>query len=82
MHGNGRRLSPQEIAERFGAQRREHDAQQKRRLDYKARRQTQEEAARFLANQDSPTISTGFDALRDLRGMRDPKGKFMGVKGS
>lgn len=78
-----RRLTPQEIAERFGAQRREHDAAEKRRTTSREKSQRRFEAALFLAEQSTPEISGSMaDGLRNLGRLRGPQGRFIGVKHS
>lgn len=83
MHGNGRRLSPQEIAERFGAQKREHEAGEKRRRDYRNRKLSLASAREYLKTQGNETVSGSMsEGLKALSGMRCPQGRFIGVKSS
>jgi len=80
---NGRRLTAQEIAERFGAMKREHEKGLERSAHNRRRREQRNEARDFLSSQESVSVGSNVgDSIRDadLGSMRDAKtGRFMGV---
>lgn len=78
---HAKRLTPQQIAERFGALKREHDAKEKRRKLARERSAFRQDAAVFLESQDTPVISSGLgEGLKSLGRLRGPSGRFIGVK--
>lgn len=84
MHGNGRRLTPQEIAERFGRMKRDHEKRLTRSRRAQERRQQRESTEEYLGSQAAVSVGTSIgDTLRQeyRRGMRlrNAKGHFVGL---
>ena len=81
---NGRRLSPQEIAERFGSMKRDHERRVERSKRHRAHKAQERDTREYLESQVTPTVGPSIgDTLRDKYRsgyrVRNNRGHFIGL---
>jgi len=81
---NGRRLSPQEIAENFAAMKRDHEQRVERSRRNRARKAQEKDTREYLAKQSTPSVGPSIgeqlrDKYREGYRVRNNRGHFIGL---